>query len=122
MPWTTTGRWRFCGTSTVDCPLLTGAVIRRLHCKLAGPATRLIPPPSTLNQSRDAGKSSIERAAGTNPSAFLTHQSPTRNPQGTKVSDIGIVLSDSGHLPCVFNNLVGLFFKKNVPFEIFEDI
>src|SRR5271167_2448268 len=36
----------------------------------------------------------------------------TRNLIPQAVSDFGIVLSDSGHLPCVFNNLVGLLFKK----------
>ena len=34
------------------------------------------------------------------------------------MSDIGIVLSDFGHVPCVFNNLVGLFLKKIVTSEI----
>ncbi len=49
--------------------------------------------------------------------AFTSNGNPMF-PRRIKVSDIGIVLSDSGHTPCVFNNLVGLFFKKSLRSEM----
>jgi hypothetical protein len=39
---------------------------------------------------------------------------PTNRRQLPKVPEIGIVLSDSATLPFIFNNLVALFFVKNV--------